>query len=154
MSEKLQVVLSSIIFMISCLTFRSWMHSEFMFVHGVRKSRTSINYKIHTKWKAKCGRLHFPEMSIIFHSNMLLQNLATIPSRSMSQVYVPPLNLGGPLWLFWPIQYGRSNAMGHPRLGHKKTIQFPPLLGYSPLELNYHTVRKALTYGKAHLNKN
>lgn len=78
---------------------------------------------------------------------MLPQNLAMIPSRSVSQVYVPPLNLGGPLWLFWLMQYGRSNTMGHPRLGHKKCIYIYTYIWYPP-SLGTFTLGTQLSYSE------
>ena len=46
MSEKLLPVLSSRIFMVSGLTFRSLIHFEFIFVHGIRKWSSFILWHV------------------------------------------------------------------------------------------------------------
>lgn len=93
-----------------------------------------------------CGTLFFPKMatagSPILYALPILWQSSHWVEGSMSS----PLNLGRPLWLPQPMEYGRSDALWLLKFEHKNAMYFHlAILGHSLfgfLKLNHHAVKK------------
>uniref|UniRef100_A0A8D1ADK6 Uncharacterized protein n=2 Tax=Sus scrofa TaxID=9823 RepID=A0A8D1ADK6_PIG len=84
MSENVLPMFSSRSWMVSCLTFKSLSHFEFIFVHGVRvcSSFTALHAAVQFSQQFLLNRLSFPHFMLLPHLCFLDHNVTSFLRRS------------------------------------------------------------------------